>query len=341
MCCVRTSMAQMAGQVTLEFVKEAGTNLIVTSAHTGARFTDKDEPSNHMSWQGRVFYITDADLEEFTTVKGTIESAGQNAGGSPNTGKYPDFRKTTGYGTGEGLDGYNCRHSFGPYDERIGNPWRDKDGNLIDGAGSRIDSEESKQKYKDSQRLRAIERNIRATKRQLVAKEQLMQGATEEERQRLQPEYDKIAHYLTQQNKKYNDFARKHNLRPQYGRTKLADFGREQDKAANAGAKRYKNGLSLDGNGGIIKTKNGIEVSTVSEHTIERAKERNVSRTDISNALENPLKIRDIVIDDNGRKSQRFIGENATVNINPDTGNVITVWKTGSGTKNKYRKSED
>lgn len=341
MCCVRTSMAQMAGQVTMEFVKEAGTNLIITSAHTGARFTDKDEPANHMSWQGRVFYITDADLEEFTSVKSMIEGTGQKAGGSSNTGKYPDFRKTTGYGTGEGLDGYNCRHSFGPYDERIGNPWRDKDGNLIDGAGNRIDSEESKQKYKDSQRLRAIERNIRATKRQLVAKEQLMHGATEEERQRLQPEYDKIAYDLTQQNKKYNDFARKHNLRPQYGRTKLADFAREQEKRASVGAKRYKNQLSLDGNGSIIRTQNGIEVSAVSEHTIERANERNVSRADIVNALEEPLNIRDIVVDDHGRKSQRFIGENATVNINPDSGKVITVWKTGSVTKKKYGRRED
>lgn len=246
MCCVRTSMAQMAGQVTMEFVKEAGTNLIITSAHTGARFTDKDEPANHMSWQGRVFYITDADLAEFTEVRNKIESSGEKAGGSPNTGKYPDFRKTTGYGTGEGLDGYNCRHSFGPYDERIGNPWRDKDGNLVDGAGNRIDSEESKQKYLNSQKLRAIERNVRAIKRQLVAKEQLMKGASKEEISRLQPEYDKLAYELTKENKKYNDFAKEHGLTPQYGRTKLADFGREQTKQANIAAKRYSKGNNTE-----------------------------------------------------------------------------------------------
>lgn len=341
MCCVRTSMAQMAGQVTLEFVKEAGTNLIITSAHTGARFTDKDEPANHMSWQGSVFYITDADLAEFTEARYKIEGSGGRAGGFPSTGKYPDFRKTTGYGTGEGLDGYNCRHSFGPYDERIGNPWRDKDGNLIDGSGNRIDSEESKQKYKDSQRLRAIERNIRAIKRQLVAKEQLMKAASEDDISRLQPEYDKLAYELTRENKKYNDFAKAHNLTPQYGRTKLADFGREQEEYTKAGARRYKNRLSLDEDGGIIKAKNGIEVSTISEHTVERANERNVSRADIVKALEKPLDIRDVVIDDNGRKSQRFIGENATVIINPDTGKVITVWKTGSATKKKYLEGGD
>lgn len=263
MCCVRTSMAQMAGQLTLEFVKESGTNLIITSAHTGARFTDKDEPANHMSWQGRIFYITDADLAEFTEVKGKIESDGKRAGGSPNTGKYPDFRKTTGYGEGVGLAGYNCRHSFGPYGERIGNPWRDKDGNLIDGAGNRIDSEESKQKYLNSQRLRAIERNIRAIKRQLVTKEQLMQGATEEETRHLQPEYDKLAYDLTQQNKKYNEFAKEHNLTPQYGRTKLADFGREQTKQANAGAKRYKdstsNTVAKTSNSDIIESDNLVQ----------------------------------------------------------------------------------
>lgn len=264
MCCVRTSMAQMAGQLTLEFVKESGTNLIITSAHTGARFTDKDEPANHMSWQGKVFYITDADLAEFTEVRYKIESSGERAGGSSNTGKYPDFRKTTGYGTGEGLDGYNCRHSFGPYDERIGNPWRDKDGNLIDGAGNRIDSEESKQKYKDSQRLRAIERNIRATKRQLVAKEELMKGATEEEIQRLQPEYNKLAYELAQQNKKYNEFAKEHNLTPQYGRTKLADFGREQTKQANIEARQYSKGNNTEEmfrkGSTHRKVENGVEI---------------------------------------------------------------------------------
>lgn len=112
-------------------------------------------------------------------------------------------------------------------------------------------------------------------------------------------------------------------------------------EARKCRSRKLENKSSLDGNGGIIKTKNGIEISVVSGHTIERENQRNVSRTDIVNALKNPLDIWDVMIDDNGRKSQRFIGENATVNINPDTGNVITVWKTGSSTKRKYEKRED
>lgn len=244
MCCVRTSMAQMAGQVTMEFVKEAGTNMVIVSAHSGARTGQKGRPpyADHSAWQGLPYFVSDSDLARLTDVKGKIETTGEKAGGSPNTGNYPDFVKATGYGEPDalGLCGYNCKHSFGAWDPRIGNPWRDKDGNLVDGAGNRIDSEESKQKYLDSQKLRAIERNIRAIKRQLVAKEQLMQGASEEERKRLQPEYDKLAYELTMQNKKYNDFAKEHGLTPQYGRNKLADFGREQEKRANAGARRYK-----------------------------------------------------------------------------------------------------
>lgn len=30
--------------------------------------------------------------------------------------KYPDFVQSTGYGTGGGLCGWNCRHSFIPFD---------------------------------------------------------------------------------------------------------------------------------------------------------------------------------------------------------------------------------
>lgn len=91
----------------------------------------------------------------------------------------------------------------------------------------------------------------------------------------------------------------------------------------------------------MIKTKNGIEVKSVSQHMIDREKERQIPRDDIIEALENPLKIRDVIIDDNGNRSQRFIGESATVNINPDTGIVITAWKTGNRIKKKYLKGEE
>lgn len=259
-CCIRTSMAQMAGQVTLQYVKQAGTNLIITSAHTGARFTDHDEPANHMSWQGRVFFISDADLEKYTAVKGKIEESGKRAGGSKNTGKYPDFIKTTGYGTGEGLDGYNCRHSFGPYDERVGNRWRDKDNNLIDGSGNRIDSEKSKKKYLDSQKQRAMERGIRKTKRELQTKQQEIDLVAETDvKSILQEDYDKLAYKLRQQNKRYNEFTATNNLPKEYDRIKISGFNRKQASQANGAATRYANKKESNKLGGAEKQPKNAE----------------------------------------------------------------------------------
>ncbi|ABB15024.1 hypothetical protein [Carboxydothermus hydrogenoformans] len=52
------------------------------------------------------------------------------------------------------------------------------------------------------------------------------------------------------------------------------------------------------------------------------------------NALHNPLKIGKIKVDDEGRKSKKYVGEKATVTVNPDTGTVIQVNPTSS----KYAK---
>lgn len=85
---------------------------------------------------------------------------------------------------------------------------------------------------------------------------------------------------------------------------------------------------------------NGLKIETVSSHTLDRANERGVTNEAIIDALENPLFIRDVVTDDLGRKSQRFVGDAATVNVNPDTGKIATVWKTGEKTRKKYKKGK-
>lgn len=81
---VLTGASQTAAQVSLGYMDDMGADLVETTAHPGAR------PS-HAVWQGRVF----------------------SRGGK--RGKYPDFVSSTGYGTGGGLCGWNCRHSFFPF----------------------------------------------------------------------------------------------------------------------------------------------------------------------------------------------------------------------------------
>ena len=100
---VRTGTAQASGNMTMEMMKQHGWDIVLTSAHLGARYGDGGEnPGNHQWWQGRFFSVSGKD------------------------DRFPDFVECTGYGTGEGLCGWNCRHSFGPGDGKH-NPWKHYD----------------------------------------------------------------------------------------------------------------------------------------------------------------------------------------------------------------------
>ena len=82
---------------------------------------------------------------------------------------------------------------------------------------------------------------------------------------------------------------------------------------------------------------NGCTINGISEHLLERKTSRNVKASDVENAFTNPLKIDKIKVDEKGRRSVNYIGEFATVSINPDTGIIVTVWKTSSKRVNKLK----
>ena len=223
-CCVVTSMNQTAAQVTNQYIVEGGCEYVLVSAHLGARVAQKGQPAlaSHADWQGKSYRIR---------------------GSEPG---YPNLLESTGYdidlATGKGsvnnplgLHGYNCRHSHKPWDPRLRNPYVDENGNL------KIDSEENRKRYELQQKQRAMERSLRAWKRKLIVKEQEIAGVAETDvKEILQRDYDRMAYQLTQKNKAYNDFCKQNDLQPQYDRIKVADFGREQTKRSNAGARRYK-----------------------------------------------------------------------------------------------------
>lgn len=223
-CCVVTSMNQTAAQVTNQYIVEGGIQYVLVSAHLGARVAQKGQPdlASHANWQGKVYKI-----------RGT-------------TPEYPNLLERTGYdvdpNTGQGtvknplgLHGYNCRHSHKPWDPRLRNPYVDENGNL------KIDSEENRKRYELQQKQRAMERSLRAWKRKLIEKQEQINNPREDmDVSKLQQDYDRMAYQLTQKNKAYNDFCAANDLQPQYDRIKVADFGREQTKRSNAGAKRYK-----------------------------------------------------------------------------------------------------
>lgn len=222
--CVVTSMNQTAAQVTNQYIVEAQTNYVLFSAHLGARVKQKGQPdlAGHDLWQGRVFCIRGSE----PGYPNLLESTGY------------DIDPVTGVGTVVnplGAHGYGCRHSHKVWDKRLRNPYVDENGEM------KIDSEENQKGYELQQKQRAIERSLRAWKRKLIEKQEQINNPREDmDIDKLKQEYDRMAYQLTQKNKAYNDFCKQNDLQPQYDRIKVADFGREQTKQANQGARKYK-----------------------------------------------------------------------------------------------------
>ena len=134
---VLTGVNQTAAEVQIARAEEMDCDLVETTAHVGAR------PS-HAEWQGKIFSR------------------------SGKSKKYPPF-SNTGYGTGPGLCGWNCRHSFFPFFE-----------GLSKNTYNRSELSKLKQKsviyngkwytdYEASQIQRNMERHIRKWKREYMA----------------------------------------------------------------------------------------------------------------------------------------------------------------------------
>jgi RHS repeat-associated protein len=65
--------------------------------------------------------------------------------------------------------------------------------------------------------------------------------------------------------------------------------------------------------------------SNISNHAQQRSAERNISQSDIDDALKNPLKVTEVKYDAQRRPGIKYIGKGATVAVNPITGKIITV----------------
>ena len=202
---VRTGTAQASGNMSLELMAEHDWDIVLTSAHIGARYGDGGEnPGNHYWWQGRFFSRT---------------------GRTPGL---PLFVESTGYGTGEGLCGWNCRHSFGPGDGKH-NPWK------------HFDSDENKRAYDLSQQQRKMEAAIRRSKHKLLTYREAIDNCQDPAtRQQLQSVYDAEALKLQKQNQAYGEFCDDNDLKRLNDRLAVAQWNRSQAAKATAAAKRAK-----------------------------------------------------------------------------------------------------
>ena len=125
--------------------------------------------------------------------------------------EYPDFIRTTGYGTGGGLAGWSCRHNFIPF-----NP--ETMANNLEQYGLK----ENKEMYENHQKQRSYERNIRKYKRLVKTDKHALNSITDEEtRVKLQARINRRELLLKKWNKEYRNFSRENNLRTQPDRIKI------------------------------------------------------------------------------------------------------------------------
>ena len=79
-------------------------------------------------------------------------------------------------------------------------------------------------------------------------------------------------------------------------------------------------------------------VKGVSDHAVQRIRERNVTMEAVKDALEHPLDTSEVKYDAAGRPSKTITGRKATIALNPDTGNIVTVHPTHTKTSEKLMK---
>lgn len=176
---VLTGVNQTTAELQLTVNEELGLDLVEVSAHAGAR------PS-HAEWQGRIYSL------------------------SGKSTKYPDFRSATGYGTGGGLCGWNCRHTFYPWAEGSSRVWSDQALAKLEEATVEYNGGKYTE-YEASQYQRSLERAIRKYKREASALASAGQPN--------QAELAKVSQY----NAKLNDFCKQTGYKKQYDRTAVYD----------------------------------------------------------------------------------------------------------------------
>ncbi|SDA20096.1 Phage minor capsid protein 2 [Ruminococcus sp. YE71] len=195
---VITGIGQTTGQMQLDLAAEMGTDLVEVTSHMGAR------PS-HAEWQGKVYSI------------------------SGKSKKYPSLRAATGYGRGDGLKGWNCRHDFFPFFE-----------GLSERANLPVDPKENEKQYNAEQKQRAIERAIRKSKRGLAALDSSIQSTDDEQlKAKLQSDFDRKAATLKRQEQRLAEYCKANDLFQRNDRTRVVGFGRSVSQKAVHGNKKY------------------------------------------------------------------------------------------------------
>ena len=147
-----TGVNQTCGKLQWERMEQAGCEFVEVSAHSGAREFAGGGPKDHAGWQGKVYHIGGAIWYEGVY--------------------YEDFVAATGYGTGDGLCGWNCRHNFCSFWPGISTRVY-TDEQLANLSAKNIEyNGKMYSKYEISQMQREKERNVRKWKKTWISEKE-------------------------------------------------------------------------------------------------------------------------------------------------------------------------
>lgn len=159
---VRTTLNQMAADISMSNAEQLGTDLVEVSSHGGAR--DGDGHANHAGWQGKVYSISGKAHPKESKRLGY---------------KILSLEAVTGYPHDPaGLCGYNCKHTFYPFLEGISDPTpleKEPEPVKVDGKTYTF--------YQATQHQRRLERELREFKRQYLGGQNMTAAITAMEQQ--------------------------------------------------------------------------------------------------------------------------------------------------------------
>lgn len=215
---VLTGVNQTCAKLQLARMEEMDCEFVEVTAHEGARPT-------HAVWQGRVYHRG-----------GAVVQDGE---------RYEDFEAATGYGTGPGLCGWNCRHNFYPFypgisvrnytDERLA----ELDARNIPYGGGLYTQ------YEITQMQRALERRVRKYKRRYLAETAAGVDASQSAA-KLKAARQQLSAFLAETGERLDG-----------ARAEVPGFEQREAKQADADQKRYTTPAAS----GILDTSNRIGVN--------------------------------------------------------------------------------
>lgn len=248
-----TGINQAACEMQMEAAAEMGCDLVEVTSHAGAR------PS-HAQWQGGIYSLS----------------------GKSRT--YKPFRQATGYGTGEGLGGWNCRHNFFPFLPGVSGPTFDKDPNRLLGKSN-------DQVYEESQRQRELERRVRESRRTCATLDAAAQAEPDEKlRSALKDDFESEAMLLKRRERALKDFCKDTGRHVERDRAAVSGYNRSVSVKAGAAAKRQEAISAAKAEVNLLTGKNhivhippgAIDAATLTfdHHHVNNERGRSITMTD-------------------------------------------------------------